>query len=66
MDALLLVLGLPLLGALILALCGHRDFAPEVNVGFSLSTLVAAVILTQESLPTARFWSWISSSSSTP
>jgi hydrogenase-4 component F len=46
MDALLVVLGLPLLGALILALCGHRDYAPEVNVGFSLSTLVAAVVLT--------------------
>jgi hydrogenase-4 component F len=42
---LLLVLGIPLLGALLLALVGHRRQAPEVNVLMSLSTLVAAAFL---------------------
>jgi hydrogenase-4 component F len=42
---LLLVLGIPLLGALVLALVGHRRQAPEVNVLMSLSTLVAAAFL---------------------
>jgi len=42
---LLLVLGIPLLGALLLALVGHRRQAAEVNVLMSLSTLVAAAFL---------------------
>ena len=42
---LLLVLGIPLLGALLLALVGHRRQAPEVNVLMSFSTLVAAAFL---------------------
>ncbi|MCK9379853.1 MAG: hydrogenase 4 subunit F [Sulfuritalea sp.] len=46
MEYLLLVLVIPLLGGLVLALCGHRDYAPEVNVGVSLCTLVAAGLLT--------------------
>ena len=35
----LLVLGLPLLGALSLALFGARRFAAELNVGMSFATL---------------------------
>jgi hydrogenase-4 component F len=42
---LLLVLGVPLLGALVLAVLGHRRGAPEVNVLVSLCTLVAAALL---------------------
>ena len=36
---LLLVLGIPLLGALLLALLGARRCAAELNVGVSLATL---------------------------
>src|SRR5215467_11929628 len=42
---LLLVLGVPLLGALVLAALGHRRSAPEANVLVSLGTLVAAALL---------------------
>ncbi len=42
---LLLVLGVPLLGAAVLAVVGHRRGAPEVNVLVSLATLVAAALL---------------------
>src|SRR5215469_2281381 len=41
----LLVLGLPLLGALSLALVGARRYAPELNAGMSLLTFAAAVLL---------------------
>ena len=42
---LLLVLGLPLAGMFTLALLGARRYAAEVNVGFSLATLLAASLL---------------------
>lgn len=42
---LLLVLGVPLVGAVVLALVGARRFAPEVNVLMSLGTLAAASLL---------------------
>lgn len=45
MDPLLFVLCAPLVGGAVLALGGHRDYAPELNVGFSLATFVAAVFL---------------------
>jgi len=41
-----LVLGLPLTGAVVLAAVGHRDEASAVNVGASLLTFVAAGALT--------------------
>src|SRR5487761_2047211 len=41
----LFVLGLPLLGAALLALFGARRFAPELNAGMSLATLIAASVL---------------------
>lgn len=47
MDPLLLVLVTPLLGGIALALIGHRELAPEVNVGFSLTTFIAAAVLTE-------------------
>ncbi len=40
-----LVLGMPLLGTFVLALLGARRYAPEVNVGVSLATLLAASFL---------------------
>jgi hydrogenase-4 component F len=48
MDPLLLVLVTPLLGGFVLGLLGHRDQAPEINVGFSLITFIAAAMLTAE------------------
>ncbi len=42
---LLLVLGVPLLGAVVLALTGSRRYAAEVNALMSLGTLVAAAML---------------------
>jgi hydrogenase-4 component F len=42
----LLVLGAPLLGGLLLALAGHRRWAPELNAAMSLGTLAAAALLT--------------------
>ena len=40
-----LVLGMPLLGAVVLALLGARRYAAEVNVAVSLATLLAASLL---------------------
>ncbi len=48
MQTLLFVLGLPLAGSAALALFGHRERAPELNVGFSLATFVAAAALTAQ------------------
>ncbi|NMM39090.1 MAG: hydrogenase 4 subunit F [Glaciimonas sp.] len=46
MDPLLLVLITPLLGGIVLGLVGQHEAAPEINVGFSLTTFIAAAILT--------------------
>ena len=48
MKALFFVLGIPLLGGLVLALVGHRDRARDLNVAFSLGTLLAAAALAAE------------------
>jgi formate hydrogenlyase subunit 3/multisubunit Na+/H+ antiporter MnhD subunit len=45
---LLLVLVTPLLGSIALVLLGHSEAAPEINVGFSLVTFVASVLLAAE------------------
>jgi hydrogenase-4 component F len=42
---LLIVLGLPLLGALLLALFGARTYAAELNAGMSFATLIAVAFL---------------------
>ncbi len=42
---LLLVIGLPLAGTLLLAVTGARRFAAELNAGVSLATLLAAAVL---------------------
>ena len=41
----LLLLGIPLAGGAVLALVGHRRYAPEVNAAFSALTLLAAAAL---------------------
>jgi len=43
---LLIVLGLPFAGGIVLAAWGHRSFAPELNSAMSLATLAAAAVLT--------------------
>jgi hydrogenase-4 component F len=39
------LLGLPLLGSAVLALCGHKRVAAELNIAFSAGTMVAAAVL---------------------
>lgn len=58
MEALLLVLGIPLLGSVVLAFVGHRDVAPELNVGFSLGTFVAACVLTAQVISGGALFVW--------
>ena len=41
-----LVLSVPLLGALLLALAGHRRWAPELNAAMSFATFLATALLT--------------------
>ncbi|GAB4397659.1 MAG: hydrogenase 4 subunit F [Rhodoferax sp.] len=48
MHALMLVLGVPLLGGCVLALIGHRNSARDVNVGFSALTFMGSCGLTAE------------------
>lgn len=40
-----LVLGMPLVGTFVLAILGARRYAPEINVGVSLATLLAASLM---------------------
>ncbi|MGE5738099.1 MAG: hydrogenase 4 subunit F [Betaproteobacteria bacterium] len=46
MPEIVFVLALPVFGAALLALVGHRSFAPSVNVAVSTGTFVAAAALT--------------------
>ena len=48
MIALACLLATPLLGGLVLALLGHRRQARDINVGFSLGTLIAAGVLSAQ------------------
>jgi hydrogenase-4 component F len=45
-EALLAVLATPLAGSTVLAAVGHHERAPELNIAFSLATLLAAAALT--------------------
>src|SRR5258708_18714652 len=47
---LLLVFGIPLLAGGCLALVGQYHFAPNLNVGFSLLTFMAAVLLAAQTV----------------
>lgn len=53
-----LVFAVPLLGALVLALVGHRDYAPELNAVFSLGTLLAAAALTAQVIASGPVFAW--------
>lgn len=52
MTPLLLVLLTPLFGSLLLALIGQREIAPEVNVGLSLASFIASLMLTVQIIST--------------
>ena len=58
MEALLFVLGIPLVGSIVLAFTGHRDFARDINVGFSLGTFVAACVLTAQIISGGPLFVW--------
>ncbi len=58
MNALFFVLGIPLLGSLVLALFGHRSFARDVNVLFSLLSFLAACVLTVQVINNGPAWYW--------
>ncbi|MFO1410594.1 MAG: proton-conducting transporter membrane subunit, partial [Steroidobacteraceae bacterium] len=58
MPAFLALLAMPLAGALVLALFGARRRAPELNVAFSLGTLVAAGVLTAQVIGAGRLVLW--------
>jgi len=46
MVEIILVLALPVIGAVVLGLVGHRAYAPTVNVAVSVGTFIAAAALT--------------------
>lgn len=48
MNALFFVLGFPLMGGAVLALTGHRAYARDINVVFSVLTFLAACVLTAQ------------------
>jgi len=51
-SLLLLILVIPLLGCMLMGFIGHREAAPEVNVGLCLGTLIAVAILSMRVLTT--------------
>jgi hydrogenase-4 component F len=53
-----LVLGLPLAGALLLALWGNRPFAADLNASMSLLTLLAAAALTARTISQGPVTAW--------
>ncbi len=57
-QALYFVLGIPLLGGAVLAWCGHRRFARDVNVGFSLGTFLASCALTAQVIASGPMYAW--------
>jgi hydrogenase-4 component F len=58
MHVLFFVLGLPLLGGLVLALTGHRAYARDINVGFSLLTFLASCVLTSQVMDDGPQFVW--------
>jgi len=58
MNVLLFVLGFPLLGGAVLALVGHKPFARDVNVVFSLGTFVASCVMTAQVINDGPFFVW--------
>jgi len=58
MDVLTLLLAIPLVGGVVLALSGHRDEAPEINVGFSLGTFLVACGMTVRVVSEGPLFAW--------
>ncbi len=58
MDLLLLVLGFPLLGSIVLAFTGHHAHARDANALFSLGTFLAACALTIEVIAQGPLFAW--------
>jgi hydrogenase-4 component F len=58
MEIFFLVLGIPLAGGFVLAAMGHGEQAPEVNVGFSLATFIAACALTVKVVSEGPLLAW--------
>jgi len=56
--ALAFLFAVPLVGALVLALAGHRDGARDVNVAFSLGTFLAASALTAQVINNGPMLIW--------
>jgi hydrogenase-4 component F len=57
-DVLFLLLAIPLTGGVVLALTGHLDQAPEINVAFSLGTFLAACGLTARVIADGPLFGW--------
>jgi hydrogenase-4 component F len=57
-QVLFLVLGIPLFGSVVLALNGHRSYARDINVGFSLGTFGAACGLTAQIISHGSLYVW--------
>ena len=58
MGVLLFLLGIPLLGGLALAGVGHRAYARNVNVAFSLGTFLAACVMTAQVIDQGPQFIW--------
>ncbi len=55
---LLLVFGIPFAGTLLLAVLGARRYAAELNIGVSLATLIAAVLLALQVVHSGSLLLW--------
>ena len=58
MPALFFVLAIPLFGSLVLGFTGHRGYARDINVAFSLGTFVAACALTVQVISVGSILVW--------
>ena len=58
MSELFFVLGIPLAGGLALALTGHRSYARNINVTFSLGTFLAACFMTAHVISHGPVFVW--------
>jgi hydrogenase-4 component F len=57
-QTLYVVLGIPLVGGVVLALFGHRNWAMEVNAAISLATFIAAGVLTVQVVANGPLFAW--------
>ena len=57
-ELIFLLLAIPLAGGVVLALVGHHDEAPEINVAFSLGGFLAACGLTARVISEGPLFAW--------